>query len=427
MLNRIRQYIAQEHLLPPTGKVLVALSGGADSVALLDILCRLGYDCHAAHCNFHLRGEESDRDEAFVKTLCQTLGVPLSVQHFNTTAYAQEHSISIEMAARDLRYAWFAEERQIQDCCAIAVAHHANDQAETILLNLQRGTGLRGLEGMHAKNGYVVRPLLCVTREDIDSYLTIRHLAHVEDSTNTDTAYQRNAIRRQIRDYSRAQIEHIANTGVYMQQYELLVNDYMASLRHRLTKQNGQELHIDIEGLLQTPSPVVVLYELLRPYGFRQTDEILRSLTANSGKRFYAEQYMVLKDRNCLIVSPAVESESGVPKIKHIIRKRLPKEIYPAATANRIIVDAKVTEQPLGIRHWQTGDWFYPIGMHQKKKLQDFFSDEKLSLIEKEKVWLLCSGDNIVWIAGHRIDNRYKVTPLTEQVAEIWLDEEQDN
>lgn len=424
MLHRIRQYIEHERLLPEQGRVLVALSGGADSVALLDILLRLGYDCRAVHCNFHLRGAESDRDEQFVRRMCEERGTVLRVQHFQTSEYAKEKGLSIEMAARALRYAWFEEERMAEDCMAIAVAHHANDQAETLLLNLQRGAGLRGIEGMHAKNGKVVRPLLCVTREDIMAYLTLRHLPHVEDSTNSDTAYRRNAIRVQTDSYSEAQIQHMAATCHYMQQYELLINDYIAGLRHELTEERDGEMRIHIERLRLTPAPATVLYELLRPYGFKQTDEIWQSIGGKAGKRFYAERYMALKDREHLLILPLQTRESEVPQITHQVRNRKEQEVYPPATDNRIVVDAKVADKPLHLRHWQEGDYFYPIGMKGKKKLQDFFTDIKLPLTEKEKVWLLCSGDDIVWVVGHRIDNRYKVSGQTERVAEISIEPE---
>lgn len=275
MLRRVQKYIRDNALLERGDRVLVCVSGGADSVALLDVLRRGGYDCVVAHCNFHLRGEESDRDEAFVRTLAQTLGLPIVAAQFNTEAYAAENKCSIEMAARDLRYRWFAEVAQSAHCKAIAVAHHQNDQAETVLLNLLRGTGIRGLCGMRAKSSNpvaadsvpVVRPLLCTTRDYIEHYLRdIRHIGWVTDSTNTDTTIHRNAIRKQLAQYTKAQIEHIAATAASMQ-------GYVDWIEKRETREKGR----------------VELYEQLRPYDFPQTDEIYEALArGEGGKVFYS-------------------------------------------------------------------------------------------------------------------------------------------
>lgn len=275
MLRRVQKYIRDNDLLQRGDRVLVCVSGGADSVALLDVLHRGGYDCAVAHCNFHLRGEESDRDEKFVWTLTQTMGVPIASVHFDTKAYAAENRCSMEMAARELRYRWFAQVAQAQQCKAIAVAHHQNDQAETVVLNLLRGTGIRGLCGMRAKSDNpvvadsvpVIRPLLCTTRDYIEHYLRdIRHIGWVTDSTNTDTAIRRNAIREQLSRYSKAEIEHIAVTAESMQ-------GYVDWLEHRETRAKGR----------------VELYEQLRPCHFPQTDEIYEALLrGEGGKVFYS-------------------------------------------------------------------------------------------------------------------------------------------
>lgn len=275
MLRRVQKYIRDNELLQRGDRVLVCVSGGADSVALLDVLHRGGYDCVVAHCNFHLRGVESDHDEAFVWTLAQTLGLPIVAAQFNTEAYAAENKCSIEMAARELRYHWFAEVAQSEHCKAIAVAHHQNDQAETVLLNLLRGTGIRGLCGMRAKSSNpvvedsvpVVRPLLCTTRDYIEHYLRdIRHLEWVTDCTNADTTIFRNAIRKQLAQCTKAQIEHIAATAASMQ-------GYVDWIENRETREKGR----------------VELYEHLRPYNFPQTDEIYEALVrGEGGKVFYS-------------------------------------------------------------------------------------------------------------------------------------------
>ena len=276
MLRRVSTYIKQRGLLEKGKPVLVCVSGGADSVSLLDVLLRAGYKCIVAHCNFHLRGDESNRDENFVRELCAKLNVPIEVRDFDTQTYAHEKNISIEMAARELRYLWFDEIAQKHECQAIAVAHHKNDQAETILLNLRRGTGIRGLIGMRPispnplqPNGIpVVRPLLCTTRDYIEHYLRDkRGLQWVNDSTNTDTTITRNAIREQLRTYSKAEIEHIAQTAEYMQGY------------------------LDIfEGKNTREAGLVRLYEDIREYTFPEIDKIYDALLRGEGGKTFTSK-----------------------------------------------------------------------------------------------------------------------------------------
>ena len=269
MLRRVSTYIRKHGLLDKDKPVLVAVSGGADSVALLDVLLRAGYTCVVAHCNFHLRGAESDRDAAFVRELCAQWNVPLEVKDFDTKAYASAHNVSIEVAARELRYAWFAEVARQHACQAICVAHHQNDQVETLLLNLKRGTGLRGLAGMRPvstnpmvpESAPVVRPLLCTTRDYIEHYLRDkRQLNWVNDSTNSDTSITRNAIRAQVRTYTKAEIEHMAQTAETMQGYA----DWLDKKNTRL------------EGICR-------LYEELREYGFHEIDKIYDAMQADEG------------------------------------------------------------------------------------------------------------------------------------------------
>ena len=276
MLRRVTTYIRQRGLLDKSKPVLVAVSGGADSVSLLDVLMRAGYKCIAAHCNFHLRGAESDRDEAFVRELCQTMGVELIVTDFDTLSYARAHNASMEVAARELRYTWFEQVAQENECQAIAVAHHQNDQAETLLLNLKRGAGIRGLAGMRPKSANpmavegvpVVRPLLCTTRDYIEHYLRDkRHLSWVTDSTNSDTSITRNAIREQLKNYSKSEIEHMAQTAEYMQ-------GYVDILEGKNTREAG----------------ITKLYEELRKYGFAEIDKIYDALQKGEGGKTFTSK-----------------------------------------------------------------------------------------------------------------------------------------
>lgn len=293
MLRRVQKYIRDNSLLQPSQRVLVCVSGGADSIALLDVLQRAGYECVVAHCNFHLRGDESDRDQDFVvQQATNLLGKDASIliQHFDTQAYAQEHAISIEMAARRLRYQWFAQVALQEDCKAIAVAHHQNDQAETLLLNLKRGTGIRGLCGMRAISANpeggdipIIRPLLCTTRDYIEHYLKdIRHLSWVNDSTNTDTTILRNAIRQQLATYSKAEIEHLAATAEHMQGY------------------------VDwLEGLDTVAAGRAKLHEELRAYGFAEINKIYDALQRGiGGKTFRSATHQAVIKKGKLEITP---------------------------------------------------------------------------------------------------------------------------
>ena len=276
MLRRVTTYIRQRGLLVKDKPVLVALSGGADSVSLLDVLLRAGYTCIAAHCNFHLRGEESNRDEAFVRDLCKQMNVELELTDFDTIEYARTHEVSIEVAARELRYRWFDEMARKHGCQAVCVAHHQNDQAETILLNLKRGTGIRGLAGMRPVSANpivpesvpIVRPLLCTTRGYIEHYLKDkRHLNWVTDSTNSDTSITRNAIREQLKNYSKTEIEHMAQTAEYMQ-------GYVDMLEGKLSREEG----------------IVRLYEQIREYGFAEIDKIYDALQKGEGGKTFTSK-----------------------------------------------------------------------------------------------------------------------------------------
>ena len=293
MLRRVQKYIRDNSLLQPSQRVLVCVSGGADSIALLDVLQRAGYECVVAHCNFHVRGDESDRDQAFVIEVAKRLlgdQAKVLVKHFNTITYAKEHAISIEMAARQLRYQWFAQVALQEDCKAIAVAHHQNDQAETLLLNLKRGTGIRGLCGMRAISANpeggdipIIRPLLCTTRDYIEHYLKdIRQLQWVNDSTNTDTTILRNAVRQQLATYSKAEIEHLAATAEHMQGY------------------------VDwIEGLDTVAAGHAKLHEELRAYGFAEIDKIYNALQRGiGGKTFRSATHQAVIKKGKLEITP---------------------------------------------------------------------------------------------------------------------------
>jgi tRNA(Ile)-lysidine synthase len=424
----IEQYIERNALLTKEGTVLVTLSGGSDSVALLCVLHRLGYQCRAVHCNFELRGEESERDEAFVKELCQKRKINLDIVHFDTRQYAETHHLSIEMAARELRYAYFEELRKKHNAQAIAVAHHRDDNAETMLLNLIRGTGLQGLCGMRPKNGFVVRPLLCVTRHDILDYLHHIDQSYVTDSSNLDDAFGRNKIRLHLlplmREMNPSVVDDMQLTASYLSEVAKIYNKGIEEGRTRVADENG---NINIEALKAEPSPLALLFEILHPLSFNSTQvrEIADTLDGQSGKVFTSGDYQVVKDRNKLLLvhstSHADDSETTPPfTLSFSEYDNHPNFDIPRGN-NKVCFDKAKLEGELSLRKWKEGDRFVPFGMKGSKLVSDFLTDSKLSLVEKKAQWLLCCGENIVWVIGRRTDNRFKVSSTTKRilVAEI--------
>lgn len=434
-ISDVEQYILEHQLLAEGSKVIVGVSGGADSVALLDILYSLKYECIVAHCNFHLRGEESNRDAFFVEELCERYKLKYERVDFDTEAYAAIHSISIEMAARDLRYNWFEQLRVIHLADRIAVAHHRDDSVETILLNLIRGTGIRGLTGIAAQNGYVVRPLLSVSREEILEYLKDRKLSYVDDSTNSEDLYTRNKIRLNIipllETINPSAKESIIRTAENLSQVETVYRYYIEQVKADIFKDNA----IDIRKLIQYIEPEAVLYEILTPYKFNPATirQIFESLISQPGKIFYSETHKLIRDResfflkkrnNISVESFTIREEDSsiaypLKMNVEIIRKEAPFEIEK--NNNILYVDKNKVQYPLTIRRWRQGDWFIPFGMKGKKKISDYFTDQKYSLFDKEEAWLLCSGDDIVWITGKRSDDRFKVDKSTTEVLKIQL------
>lgn len=434
MRNIVRAYIEKQQLLAGRAPVLVGFSGGADSVALLSLLVQLDYSCIALHCNFHLRGDESVRDEQFAAETARTLGVPFYKIDFDTTGYADKHHLSIEMAARELRYNWFEEMRQQLGGQAIAVAHHRDDSVETVMMNLIRGTGIRGLGGIRPKNGYVVRPLLPVSRSEILAWLEQQQLSYVTDSTNLSDAYTRNFIRLRVlpllEELNPSVKTAIARTADHLADTEAIFLYMVEKARKELL---DDDRRIPIARLMQYPSPATILYELLKPYGFTRqvTDDIFHSLTKESGKQFYSPFYRLLKDREYLLLAPVNKEEALEYTIttNEIMEEIWRGPIELSFFKSVITTDFSIRKDkhiayfdydkltfPLTLRKWKEGDWFIPFGMKGRKKLSDYFSDHKFSRIEKEQAWLLCSGENILWIVGERSDNRFCIDKTTKSV-----------
>ena len=413
MIQKVAQYIANKNLLQSDDHVLVALSGGADSVALLHLLHSLNYRTTAAHCNVRLRGIESDRDEQFCRTLCLKLGIPLMVQSFDTTSYARQHGISIEMAARQLRYDWFEKQRTALQAQAIAVAHHRDDQAETLLLNLVRGSGLRGLTGMKPRNGSIVRPLLCTCRADILAYLADNQQDYITDSTNLQRDALRNIIRLDVvpllQTLNSQAVENIVRTSE-------IVRDSLPYYQRGVdiaSKELGiQDDCTPLKGLDAT-----MLHEWLQGKGFnrQQEQEMLFSRERDSGKLWISDSHEVLLDRQQLILRA---NEAETPPISYTIEF---VDAIGETGKDIAYLDADKLDKELLQRTIQPGDRFVPFGMKGSRLVSDYLTDRKYDRFRKAQQQVLCCGEDIVWVIGERSDNRYRVTDRTRRIAKITL------
>lgn len=436
--KRVEDFIHKQQLFANDARILVALSGGADSVALLRILLQLGYHCHAIHCNFHLRSEESDRDELFATELCHSLGVKCEVVHFDTTNYATEHKLSIEMAARELRYQEFERIRQAHHLDVIAVAHHQDDAVETLLLNLVRGAGINGLTGIRAKNGFVVRPLLCLTRDEIISFLDHLSQSYVTDSTNLTDEYARNKVRLNLlplmQEINPAAKSNIMQAAIHLSEAATIYNKVMDDTNVRIVTTHADGFDISIPALLDTHVPQAHLFELLHPYGFNSTQvaDIFRSISSEAGRVFQTANYTLLRDRTHLCVRnnalmPPTEDtiytlpEDGTLKLPDgtqlYIYSIEPDTTWQVPRRNDILcVDASRICKPLTLRHPRTGDRFKPFGMKGYKLLSDFYTDIKMPRTQKSAQWLLCHGNDIVWAVGQRSSESYRIDKKASKV-----------
>ncbi len=439
MLRKLVRFIEEEKLFYRDEKILVAVSGGVDSVVLLDLLCKIEMECGVLHCNFHLRNEESNSDFDFVKNLAEQHGLPFYSQDFDTKKYAAENKISIEMAARDLRYNWFEQIRENFQYKYIAVGHHADDVAETILINLARGTGIHGLSGIKSKLGKIVRPLLPFTRKQLLEYSEENSLHFREDSTNAETDFVRNKIRHQIMPVLEEINPSIRNTMTEnvrrFRDVELIYNELIEKNRSELILAKGKDLLISISKLEEVTAPTSHLFEILSPFGFHHRDvkKIADAISRISGKLFYSATHQVLRDREFLILSEISEAnkqeyliseedsdlEFPLP-IKLSFQDRTPSFRFPR-DLKIACFDANKLKFPLKLRKWQEGDSFRPIGMKGNKKLSDFFIDQKFSIQEKENTWLLCSGSTIIWVVAYRMDDRVKITDETTKIYRLEL------
>ncbi len=416
-------------------KFLLAVSGGVDSMVLLDLFSQTDFEYAIAHCNFSLRDHESDMDADFLFSVAKEKKCKIFTKKFNTVQYAKEHKISLQMAARELRYKWFKKIKKEHDFQFISTAHHMDDSVETLLINLIRGTGISGLHGIQEFSSDVIRPLLSFCKKDIYLYAKQNNIKYREDISNSDDKYVRNKIRNKIipimQEINPNVITSISKAIERVQGVEEIYNELMSKKKHNLLKKENDICRINVSDLLNETSPKTVLHEILSDFGFNDIDAVFKSLSSSSGKEFFNDNYYLIKDRNTLIISKHITNNSVLiyKKTKKIskpfsinfktvigdtvsFRSKIKTDLY---------IDYSKLKFPLLIRSWKKGDRFKPLGMQGFKKVSDYFIDEKFSLIEKKKARLLISDNKVVCIIGVRLDERFKLVENSKKVYIVQL------
>ncbi len=434
MQERFIEFINSEKLFTQHDKILLGISGGVDSMVMLSLFLKNGYQIGVAHCNFGLREKESDNDQLFVEDECKKNNIPFHTKLFDTNSYSKERGISLQMAARDLRYSWFENLLTKNNYSYIAIAHNKNDLAETFLINLIRGTGIRGLTGIKSKIRNIVRPLLFACRHEILEYSAKYKISFREDSSNRDIKYKRNMIRHKIipefEKISDSFINSIYETSGRLKDVETIFTETIENRFDNICTETGLEYRIKIKPLLSLDPLPSYLFEFLRRWNFPKAliPDIIASLKASPGKQFYSATHRIVKDRNYLIVTPLPSEisnryyiEEGVNEISHPLKLKITiinnhSGFIITGNPKTAYLDLNKLHFPLIIRKWQKGDYFQPLGLSGLKKVSDFFIDNKFSLIEKEKTWLMLSGNRLIWIIGHRIDDRFKITGTTKEI-----------
>lgn len=435
MKNTLQNHIDTEIPFLKQKKLLLAVSGGLDSMVLLHLFKELKYEIAIAHCNFQLRGIESFGDQKFIQDYAELHSIPIYVTQFDTTAFAKDYKLSTQVAARELRYNWFYELMDTENYDYVLTAHHADDNLETFLINLTRGTGLEGLTGIPEQNDKIIRPLLYFSRNEIDNYAKEQTISWREDSSNASDKYLRNKIRHHLipvlKELNPSFITSFLKTESYLQESLAMVEDAAIMVYQQVAKEDGDLIYFDLVKLLQLPNYKSYLYQWLKEFGFTAWDDIYDLVESQSGKQIFTSGFRLLKDRDSLVLVPIEDSEIEEDFYINECQKevKIPLNItfckvsdISVATNKTIFVDADQLVFPLKIRKWKTGDIFFPFGMDGKsKKVSKLFKDEKLSLLEKENVWILCSNDQIVWVIGIRADNRFRITDSTKNILKIEL------
>ncbi|MFA7081073.1 MAG: tRNA lysidine(34) synthetase TilS [Bacteroidales bacterium] len=441
MVKEFQSFVENNNLFEKDEVILLAISGGVDSMALCDLFQKSNYKFVVAHCNFHLRGDESNRDENFVVNYCKKHNLKLHLKDFDTYGYMEENGKSLEMAARELRYDWFYELLEENNYAYIATGHHGDDSIETFFINLLRGTGIAGLHGILQKVNRVIHPLLFTNRNSILRYQKLNNLEFVEDSTNATVQYTRNKIRHELiplfkeisPNFQKTILKEIDIFKETEEVFRTLINkakEEIIEIEHNIIK-------IPI-GKIKTLKPInIYMFELLTEYNFNPStiNSIKDSLDETSGKQFFSETHRLVKDREYLLITENVRDsnaeykiEEGQTSLKVPINLQIEvlrdlNFIHIPKTKDIAMFDEGKLQYPLILRKWKNGDSFHPYGLHGEKKISTFYKDLKYSIIDKENQWLLCSGDDIVWVVGQRIDERYKITDKTKTIYRLELDE----
>jgi tRNA(Ile)-lysidine synthase len=454
MIDRIKSYIQQHNLANSGTPILLAVSGGTDSMVLADVLLKLNYKIGIAHCNFGLRGNESDADEKFVQEYAASKNIPFYTTRFDVKQFKKENDASTQMAARTLRYEWFEKIRNENGYHVIAVAHHFDDQMETVFLNITKGTGIKGLTGMQPKNGFVIRPMLQISKKEILDYAGENKISFREDSSNTSDDYQRNHLRLnvvpQLQKINPSLHKNMSEFIARMNDYEFLVIEQLASIKKKCWSEKNGIVEIKQGFIRVHPAGRTILFYLLKDFGFNkdQTQNIFESINdvESSGKQFFSETHRLVIDRKSLLVVPVKMKRENYLLFEKIPNKiifnnyKIDCAIVPVSEVNLKVsprfafFDIDKIEYPLLVRYYKTADYFYPMGLSKpktpgkagKKKLSKYFKDEKFSLLDKENTPVLFSGEKLIWLVGHRIDDRYKITRSTKNVLKMTIVDDQN-
>jgi tRNA(Ile)-lysidine synthase len=436
-----QSHIKDNHLFPGNARLFIAVSGGVDSVVLCHLCAGAGYQFTLLHCNFTLRGKDSDNDALFVQQLAEALNMPVKTISFDTAAYAAEHKLSIQVAARNLRYDWFKQvmgEEITTGSSYLLTAHHKDDDVETMLMNFFKGTGMAGLKGIPQQQDRVVRPLLFAPKTALLAYARENNLTWVEDSSNAETKYTRNYFRNfllpLVNEKYPAAEENLYNNIQRFKEAELLYQQAIAVHKKKLLQVKGAEVHIPVLRLKSVQPLVTIVYEIAKPYHFTaaQTGDIIALLDAATGKYVQSATHRILRNRSWLIISPlqteeavhvVVDGEGEYAFGTRLLRISKQEKAVDIRTVdkNTAYINGELLQYPLVLRKWKTGDYFYPLGMRKKKKLARFFIDQKIAAGDKEKVWVLEMNKQVVWVVGHRIDDRFKVPDRPVSLVQLQL------
>ncbi|MBG6188973.1 tRNA lysidine(34) synthetase TilS [Flavobacterium sp. CAN_S2] len=436
MLQKFQNHLHHNFQFLSGKKILLATSGGKDSMVMLHLFQQLDYEIGIAHCNFQLRGMESFEDQNFVQEYASANDIPVFITQFDTKAFAEDYKVSTQVAARELRYNWFYELLKTEKFDYILTAHHADDNLETFLINLSRGTGLEGLTGIPEQNDRVIRPLLAFSQEEMEEYAKLNNIQWREDSSNASDKYLRNKIRHHLvpmlKELNPNFLSSFHKTQTYLQEAQVMVEDASIMIYQQVAKQEDDTIYFDLKKLKKLPNYKSYLHQWLKEFGFSAWEDIYDLVESQSGKYVFSPEYRLLKDRDSLILSPInfvnEKEEYSIDENQKEVNIPLNLTFCKVAdisltTNSAIFVDADKLQFPLVLRHWNEGDSFQPFGMNGKsKKVSKLFKDEKLSLLEKENSWLLCSNDQIVWIIGLRQDERFRIENTTKNILKIQLE-----